>query len=491
MIRSTSLLSVSIAAALAGVVLPASAQQLPPAELEQLVRAQAAQIQALEARLATLEAQAAGPTNPAPAAASPASTPAQEAPALAAGTNPQPTRPAPPLARRSNDDGLSPVLADFHNGAPIFTSDDGEFTFKPRGRFLLDATSTSGSRFGQRNLSATGIRRLRLGAEGTYGRFGYQLEADFASNIMEVKSAFATVAHHVGGLEAELTVGQRLSDRSMDGSTGSPVVHFMERNAVAGLIQPVRGYFGVGVTERVTGSNWHVTGSVTGDLINDTRGQDNDSLTWATRAHWTPYNTAETKLHLGGWVFYEDLAGDASPLIRSYAAAGDINEYARVRPGALPGAESSLGYGAELGVVRGRGWTFAEWGQRDIRGHDAGARYDLSHDAYAVSAGWFLTGGMPIYNARRGTWNKPSIEQDVTAGGIGAWEIKARYERADFSRLPTGGEGDTTTLGVNWYLNALARIMVEVSHWESTNRSGEFIGPDNGNTFNTRLEFIF
>ncbi|MET0289504.1 MAG: porin [Pseudoxanthomonas sp.] len=481
MTRTTHLLTLGIAAALAGVVRPASAQQTTPAELEHLVRAQASQIQALEARLAALEAQSSVHADGPPAGPS----------ALAAAMAPPQRLPAPPLAKRSNDDGLSPVLADFHSGAPIFTSDDGEFTFKPRGRFLLDATSTSGSRFSERNLSGTGIRRMRLGAEGTYGRFGYQLEADFASNIMEVKSAFATVAHRMFGLEAELTVGQRLSDRGMEGSTGSPVVHFMERNTVAGLIQPVRGYFGVGVTERLTGSNWHVTGSVTGDLINDTRGQDNDSLTWATRAHWTPYNTAETKLHLGGWAFYESLADDANPLVRSYAAAGDINEFARVRPGALPGAESSTGYGAELGVVRGRGWTFAEWGQRDIRGADTGQHYQVSHGAHAISAGWFLAGGMPVYNAKRGTWNKPSIEQNVTAGGIGAWEVKARYERADFSDLPSGGEGDTTTVGVNWYLNALARIMLEVSHWESINRSGEFQGPDNGNTVNTRLEFIF
>ena len=42
-------------------------------------------------------------------------------------------------------------------GAPIFAKSDGSFTFKPRGRLLIDLDSTSGSRVASRNVTTTGV----------------------------------------------------------------------------------------------------------------------------------------------------------------------------------------------------------------------------------------------------------------------------------------------------------------------------------------------
>ena len=117
-------------------------------------------------------------------------------------------------------------------GAPQFTSSDGQVTFRPRGRVFIDTSSTSGSDFAARNITGTEIRSVRLGFEGSYGILGYAVEGDFADNGVAWKSAYATVDHTLFGREAELTIGNRLNDRGIDGSSGTGNTPFQDRNVV-------------------------------------------------------------------------------------------------------------------------------------------------------------------------------------------------------------------------------------------------------------------
>ena len=72
-----------------------------------------------------------------------------------------------------------------------------------------------------RNISGTEIRSVRLGAEGRYGILGWAVEGDFADNAVAWKSVYATVDHRLFGLPADLTVGNRLNDRGIDGSSST------------------------------------------------------------------------------------------------------------------------------------------------------------------------------------------------------------------------------------------------------------------------------
>jgi len=174
---------------------PALAQTPSPAELAQLVRAQAAEIAALRARLDRLEGQQALAATPAPAPA-PAQTPppqvAQAAPPQVRRTVPFAPQLVPPgpadrdvaqaTAARDNPSG---VTTEWGSGLPVFHSADGVYTFKPRGRILADVSSTFGSRSDTRNLTTTGMRALRLGLEGGVGaHFFYQMEADFSEKSL-------------------------------------------------------------------------------------------------------------------------------------------------------------------------------------------------------------------------------------------------------------------------------------------------------------------
>ena len=217
------------------------------------------------------------------------------------------------------------------------------------------------------------------------------VEGDFADNAVAWKSVYATLDHTLFGLPADLTMGNRLNDRGIDGSSSTSNTPFQERNVVGTLMLPQRGLFGVGLTERVYGKGWHASLSVAGNDLNNA-GTDNDSQTWATRVHWNPLNTAGATLHLGAWAFHEKIPAAASGVVRSSAIAGHFNDLVRITPGTLLGAERSTAYGAELAGFFGPAWATGEWGTRSLRGADAGGRYDRDHAAWAISAGWFLAG---------------------------------------------------------------------------------------------------
>lgn len=466
-------LSVALGLLLASGHADAQSTSSPPAplsqaELSQLVQQQAVQIQQLEARLRAVE----GGQGPAAVpAATPAATLETRVAALESGQSKQPK-------------------VSWSKGAPEFSSADGNAAFRPRGRLFVDASSTDGSSVSDRNLSGTEIRSVRLGAEGRYGILGWAVEGDFADNDVAWKSVYATVDHRLFGLPADLTVGNRLNDRGIDGSSSTSNTPFQDRNVVGTLMLPQRGLFGVGLTERVYGKGWHASLSLAGNDLNNA-GTDNDSQTWATRVHWNPIESSTATVHLGAWAFHEEIAAGASSVVRSSAIAGHFNDLVKITPGTLLGAERSTAYGAELAGFFGPAWATGEWGTRNLRGAGASGRYDLDHQAWAVSAGWFLAGAMPAYSGKAGTWSRVKVADPVTRGGRGAWELKARYEDVDYAELPSGGTGHAWTLGTNWYLNDFSRVMFEAIRWQTDNRSGTGPGRDEGTTFNTRLQVAF
>jgi len=85
-----------------------------------------------------------------------------------------------------------------------------------------------------------------------------------------------------------------------------------------------------------------------------------------------------------------------------------------------------------------------------------------------VEAGWVLTGERRPYSTRRGVFGPVTPVGPWDEGSFGAWEVAARMSFTDFSRHPfdefdesgvsTGGRGQITSLGLNWYPTALARV---------------------------------
>ncbi len=471
---------------------PALAQSAP--DLAEIVRQQAAEIAALRARLDRLEVQQAAVPAPASAPLLAQATPAPRVPSIAMTPfAPQIVSPGPAdrsvataRAVAANPAGLT---TEWGAGAPVFHSADGVFTFKPRGRILVDVGTTLGSKYDARNITTTGMRALRLGIEGGVGpHFFYQFESDFSENQVDVVTAFLGWRNRIGGLDYDVRAGHLFNDRGFEGGTGSDSTPFLERTAVATAIIPQRGFYGIGVQGRLFGPDWHASVAVTGDRV-DGVNTTSDSRTVIARAHWNPVKTDDTVLHLGVWGFDEELATGAGTMTRNTVIGGRFNGALRVSTGPLLGGTGDTGYGAELGGYAKSLWVMGEIGHRDARLD--GGRRDAKSDAWSVSGGYFLTGELPPYNPRTGNFAQPKVLKPTFDGGPGAIELTARYENLDFSDLLLGGDGWAATAGANWYLNSFMRFQFNVIQWHTDNRSGAFTGGDDGQTVSGRVGVTF
>ncbi|MDQ8028200.1 MAG: porin [Brevundimonas sp.] len=452
---------------MAALATSAFAQSAPADE----VAALRAQLEVLSARLAQLEAQQAQGQPAAPAPVAVATLAPQAAPAAGPAAAPA-AAPAPAV--------------DWSSGIPEFRSPDGAFTFKPRFRVTADLSSTFGSDFDNRDLTTTELRGLRIGGQGRIaGGFTYWLEADIADNAVSIANAFIAHTSKLGGRDLELSVGQRLNDRGVEGGTAEDLSPFLERSLMVSTLGPDRGTYGVGVQSKLTGSVWHASLSVTGDAISD--GTTNDTVTVMGRTHWSPLKSDTGFLHIGGWGFIEDLTPSTATGARNLVVSSRGNDNLRLSTGNYGNLKGATGFGLELGGVHRSGWAMIEGGRRVV---ETAAR-DFDQDAYSVSAGFFLTGETPPLSARTGTWTRPRVLNPISGDGYGAVEIVGRYDAADFSDNLTGGEGDTWLLGVNWYPTSNTRVAAHWSVWSIENRTGAFIGDDSGNTATVRVQTGF
>jgi phosphate-selective porin OprO/OprP len=87
---------------------------------------------------------------------------------------------------------------------------------------------------------------------------------------------------------------------------------------------------------------------------------------------------------------------------------------------------------------------------------------DHNFFAWYAEASWLLTGEHRPFNRKRGAFSqvKPKRPFDLgPSSGWGAVQVAARYGQLDLdSGAVQGGQLNTTTLGLNWYLNEAFRF---------------------------------
>ncbi len=481
---------------------PALAQSTPgdQAELVKLLKAQAEEIAALRARLDKIEGnQAAAPVAH---AAAPVSLPqaAQAKRTNVANDESVADSFAPQLAPVGLADqsvaqaraaaNVSNVTTEWRGGLPIFRSADGKFLFKMRGRIINHVSSTFGSNYDARNITTTGARALRIGIEGAVGpHFFYQFENDFADNTSDVGTMFVGWRNDVGKVSYDVRFGNMFNDRSFEGSSGSDAPPFLERNVVATSIIPQRGFYGIALMPRLFWKTGHASVTISGDAV-DASQAINDSRTVLARAHWNPFKTDRAIVHVGLWGFDEALSSRGpGTLTRNTVIGGRFNGNLRVQTGALVGGTGTTGYGAELGGYAGPFWVMGEAGKRVA--HLNAGRPDFESKAWSLSTGFFVTGDLPPYNPRLGTFAQPRVLRPVFDGGPGAIEVLARYESIDYSGIPNATKGNAATIGTNWYLDSIIRLQLNLIHWNTNNRAGSFTGKDKGETISAGFGVTF
>lgn len=117
-----------------------------------------------------------------------------------------------------------------------------------------------------------------------------------------------------------------------------------------------------------------------------------------------------------------------------------------------------------------------------------------------MQVGYFLTGEHRPYDRKAGAIDRVMPFDSVSKkGGIGAWELAARWSYLDLTdRQIQGGELQDLTVGLNWYINPYCKAVFNYIHaWADSRpiRNGVIVGQDSissqTDAFAMRLQIDF
>jgi len=107
---------------------------------------------------------------------------------------------------------------------------------------------------------------------------------------------------------------------------------------------------------------------------------------------------------------------------------------------------------------------------------------DVNFNGAYVYASYFLTGEHMPWDRKTGCLGRIEPLENFflvnrccggKGGGMGAWQLALRYSVADFSDQDIfGGEGESLTLGLNWYWTKYARMQFNYIYGEIDNNAG-------------------
>jgi phosphate-selective porin OprO/OprP len=334
-----------------------------------------------------------------------------------------------------------------HDGPLKWETNDGEFKFQIGGRLMIDYDWYDEDKIEISPKNGAGIRRARLFAAGTmFNVWDWKAQYDFAGNEAEIKDAWI---RYTGFKPARITLGQFKQPFSLEELTSSKYITFMERALPTDAFATSRR-IGLGANQYADHYTWAV--SLYGQEVgNDSSGDNGYGV--GARATWAPWNEKTEVLHLGlsgAWENPKD--NDVRYRTRPESHRTDTR---LVDTGDIPDPDNFTKYGAEAATVWG---PFSAQGEYYWVSQESNDISDTDYKGWYAFASWFLTGESRNY--KHGAFHRVTPKSTVGKGGIGAWELAARYSWIDLEDSPvTGGKENNVTLGLNWYATKYIRFM--------------------------------
>jgi len=389
--------------------------------------------------------------------------------------------------------GEEEVQVYFKNGLKMRTADN-EFQFQVGGRIMYDwAFFNEDSKF----ISAFGnqqdgsrFRRARFFMAGQlYNTVQYKwdIDVDGGANGVTFKDMYISVPHIP--VVGNFRVGHFKRPASLDSVTSSKYNTFIERSLTNTFFKTRNigfAFFNQHLDQRLT---WFTfLNKTSGERPPDLRADGDWNVT--TRVTGLPMISDDGKdwLHLGASYSYEAALNN---LVRFQGARDteitshfpdtgsiDAKKYHIV---GLEGALNLNQFGLQSEYVT----TYVD--RRD--------RPEGRLGAYYVQGTWYVTGEHRNYSKKSGSVGrfKPkqnfSWDKDWSKGnGLGAVQLAVRYAELDLNDGKAGiagGEQQSLTLGVNWELSPMSRVMYNYVTADYT--SG--IGADNGTLITNVIRF--
>ncbi len=331
------------------------------------------------------------------------------------------------------------LVIDTNGGFSIETA-SGDKSFQIGGRLQWDFDDTKSDTTDSRDFDA---RRARIALKGKVGDWSFKSQFNIAeSDGGDGGNAEDLYIRYSGwGKQAELTIGKQREPFGLEDQTSSNSITALERSAVTEVYAPARN---AGIQVSGKGSNWTYGVGIfeaEGDGPDDA---DNTALTG--RATFTPIKNENTLIHVGlGYTMRDGDNSSEEVDVLGLEAAGTFGSFH---------AQAEF-FDAELG--------------------------DSDEDAYYAQFGYIITGETRPYKDGKFRTVKPSSDK-------GAWEVYIRLEEGfgKYSDIGlTTGEGEQTTIGVNYYANNHIRLGLSYMDGEMDDTNVD------GDEIRLRTQFVF
>jgi phosphate-selective porin OprO and OprP len=379
------------------------------------------------------------------------------------------------------------------NGRLTVTSADGAFSVALRALLQYDYGYFAQGRGAPAvDLSSGGnFRRAQIGVTGTAWRvWSYNFTFDFGGNGLENPGYIYNAYIQYDGLKPfGFRIGAYTPAGGLEDQTGSADLIFLERPAVVDAARNIAGAPGrSAVSIFAQDTNYFVSASLTGDKVNTgaTRALNaapfDEQIAFVGRASWLAVNSPDIKWLLDAGLTHVFKPADS--VAGSVAVPGVLNNF-------------NLAGGPDLAIDTTRTVTTGNMDVDTVTQYnfESAAEYDALYlqggwfnfhverrntaipspdfSGWYVAATWSLTGETHPYDAATASFRQIRPVQGLGSGGIGAWEIKARYSHFDLDFDPlataaagaiTGGVQDVWTVGLNWYATNGVRFALDYNN---------------------------
>ncbi|HEV2650021.1 MAG TPA: porin [Rhizomicrobium sp.] len=394
------------------------------------------------------------------------------------------------------------VAVTIKNGRPTFATTDGEFSLAIRSLVQFDTAYYGQGKMppGTDFSSGSNFRRARLGVEGTlFTDWSYQFIYDFGGSGTEGSTISSAYIQYNGLGQVHFKAGAYAPPESFDDSTSASDLLFLERAQPTDLARGIAGADGRDAfTAFAYDDRYFAAVSYTGGVVGDAAVFDEQQAI-VDRFAYRLVKTDDANFAIGAdssYVFKlaDTVAGHNSPTAFRLRERPELNVDSQnirlIDTGTLDASDV-----LEWGVEATGNWRslYAQGGyfNFDVT-RRTGVLPDSSFDGWYLQASWVLTGESKTYRPEIGAYGLPKPAENFTfdKGGIGAWELAARYSDLDLNynegldgvAKPAsgirGGDQRIWTVGVNWYPNPAIRLVLDYQHTDVSrlNAAGGDIG---------------
>mgnify|MGYP001576044201 CR=1 FL=1 len=395
------------------------------------------------------------------------------------------------------------TAVDWSTGSPRWTTDDGQFQFKLRGRLMADAYSIDadfGGTTRDASSSGFGTRRARLGVDGKFNEvFKFRAEATFAGSAATWEDIYLEYAPN--GMS--VWIGNNYVNTTLDGFTSSTVHLTNERALVTNTFGRASRHMGVNV--RKYSDNWQITGGFYGDSINNNESNNTTEARIGELRGSYAFSAARGNIaHVGASVRYRDRNQSGA---FSYSSRPVQTNYGSsfLSTGSI--GQKDTTYGIEGLFSKGSFTAVAEYQILEAKT----LVEDLTFNGGYIELSYFLTGETRGYSANSGTISGVKPNSPLQEGGYGAWAIVGRYDTLDLSDgtlgkaaattsawRTAGGSADAYSIGVLWQPTDFVIFRATYGYTDFKDTQGidsaaatQITGNGDAQTFTIRTQFSF